>query len=48
LPDGLSEIYFHPATERDEVLTRLMPDYEHLAEFSTLLDRSLRDQLRTA
>jgi chitin disaccharide deacetylase len=48
LPDGCSELYFHPATERDEVLTRLMPNYEHLAEFSTLLDRSLRDQLRPA
>jgi hopanoid biosynthesis associated protein HpnK len=41
LPDGDSEIYFHPATERDPVLRRLMPDYEHTAEFATLLDRSL-------
>ena len=41
LPDGVSEIYFHPATERDPVLTRLMPDYEHEAELATLLDRSL-------
>jgi hopanoid biosynthesis associated protein HpnK len=43
LPDGLSEIYFHPATERDALLRRLMPDYEHEAEFATLLD-----QLRVA
>jgi chitin disaccharide deacetylase len=42
LPDGHSEIYFHPATERDAVLTRLMPDYEHEAEFAALLDRGLR------
>jgi hopanoid biosynthesis associated protein HpnK len=48
LPDGCSEIYFHPATERDAVLARLMPDYEHRAEFATLLDRGLRDQLRVA
>jgi hopanoid biosynthesis associated protein HpnK len=41
LPDGTSEIYFHPATERDAVLTRLMPDYEHTAELATLLDRGL-------
>jgi hopanoid biosynthesis associated protein HpnK len=41
LPDGLSEIYFHPATERDPLLRRLMPDYEHEAELATLLDRSL-------
>ncbi len=37
LPEGRSEIYFHPATERDEMLTRLMPDYEHVAEFEALL-----------
>jgi hopanoid biosynthesis associated protein HpnK len=48
LPDGISEIYFHPATERDALLTRLMPDYEHEAELSTLLDRSLRPQPRAA
>jgi chitin disaccharide deacetylase len=41
LPDGVSEIYFHPATRRDDVLVRLMPDYEHEAEFATLLDRGL-------
>jgi hopanoid biosynthesis associated protein HpnK len=41
LPDGVSEIYFHPATQRDDVLIRLMPDYEHEAELATLLDRGL-------
>jgi len=39
---GLSEIYFHPATERDPLLRQLMPDYEHEAELQTLLDNSLR------
>ena len=48
LPDGCSEIYFQPAVERDALLTRLMPDYEHAAEFATLLDRGLRDQLFVA
>ncbi len=38
LPSGLSEIYFHPATEADATITRLMPDYEHSAELRTLLD----------
>ena len=38
LPDGDSEIYFHPATERDATLRRLMPDYEHEAELATLTD----------
>jgi hopanoid biosynthesis associated protein HpnK len=41
LPDGLTEIYFHPATERDETLVRLMPHYEHEAELAALLDRGL-------
>ncbi|HEY4043790.1 MAG TPA: hopanoid biosynthesis-associated protein HpnK [Rhodopila sp.] len=36
LPDGDSEIYFHPAAGRDPVLDRLMPDYEHEAELATL------------
>lgn len=38
LPAGLSEIYFHPAAERDALLARLMPGYEHEAELQTLLD----------
>jgi hypothetical protein len=37
LPAGLTEMYFHPATRRDPVLQKLMPDYEHLAEFEALL-----------
>ncbi len=37
LPDGHSEIYFHPATDRDALLRRLMPDYEHEAELAALL-----------
>jgi len=37
LPQGSSEIYFHPATYRDEILKTLMPDYEHEAELNALL-----------
>jgi hopanoid biosynthesis associated protein HpnK len=37
LPDGVSEIYFHPATVSDPTLRRLMPDYEHAAELAALL-----------
>jgi chitin disaccharide deacetylase len=40
VPDGTSEIYFHPATARDPILRRLMPEYEHEAEFAALMDRS--------
>ncbi|OYV34883.1 MAG: PTS cellobiose transporter [Rhodospirillales bacterium 20-64-7] len=38
LPSGSTEIYFHPATERDAALRALMPDYEHVMELKTLLD----------
>ena len=41
LPDGHSEIYFHPAARRDPVLDRLMPTYEHQAELAALLDPTL-------
>jgi hopanoid biosynthesis associated protein HpnK len=41
LPDGSSEIYFHPAVARDADLQRLMADYEHEAELTTLLDQTL-------
>lgn len=36
LPQGRTEIYFHPAAWRDETLAALMPDYEHEAELATL------------
>jgi len=38
LPDGESEVYFHPAVARDATLRRLMPDYEHEAELAALLE----------
>lgn len=38
LPDGDSEVYFHPAARRDAVLNRLMPAYEHEAELAALLE----------
>jgi hypothetical protein len=37
LPEGSSEIYFHPAARRDAVLERLMPGYEHEAELAALI-----------
>ncbi len=50
LPDGKSEIYFHPATAYDAALRRLMPDYEPEAELAALLacrpvdcDEGIRD-----
>jgi len=37
LPEGDSEIYLHPAVARDAAVQRLMPDYEHEAEFAALM-----------
>ncbi len=42
LPDGLSEIYLHPATHRDGLLQLLMPGYDHEAEFAALIDPAVR------
>ncbi len=46
LPDGLSEIYFHPATRRDEQLIALMPGYRHEEELAALLDPRIRTTLQ--
>ncbi len=48
LPDGISEIYFHPATRPDPALHALMPDYRHEAELAALLDPALRKALQMA
>ncbi len=38
LPPGLSELYFHPATEADTTVAALMPTYRHADELATLLN----------
>ncbi|MBV9735658.1 MAG: hopanoid biosynthesis-associated protein HpnK [Acidisphaera sp.] len=48
LPDGLSEIYLHPATRRDALLERRMPGYQHEAEFAALVDPGVAEALRAA
>jgi hopanoid biosynthesis associated protein HpnK len=45
LPPGLGELYFHPAANRDEPLTRLMPGYDHMGELAALLDPRARAAL---
>lgn len=45
LPAGVSELYFHPATRRDEEIARLMPDYAHEAEYAALLAPAVRERL---
>ncbi len=42
LPEGESEIYFHPASGRDALLERLMPGYDHEGELAALLDDDVR------
>jgi chitin disaccharide deacetylase len=48
LPDGVSEVYFHPASRRDETLDRLMPDYQHEGELQTLLHPGVASAFRAA
>ena len=47
LPVGVSEIYLHPATRRDERLAALMPDYAHEQELAALLDPRIRTALQS-
>jgi hypothetical protein len=37
LPQGLSEIYFHPATAGSAALSATMPGYRHEEELAALL-----------
>ena len=43
---GLNEIYFHPATDRDALLIRLMPNYDHVGELAALLSAEVRAALK--
>lgn len=45
LPTGLGEIYFHPATAKNSLFWRLMPDYEPEAELAALIDPAVRTAL---
>ncbi len=42
LPDGISEMYFHPAAGRDALLDRWMPSYQHEAELAALVSPAVR------
>jgi len=42
LPDGISEIYLHPAAGQDERLRALMPQYRHEDELEGLLSPRVR------
>jgi len=46
LPDGVNEIYCHPASRRDSLIDTLMPGYDHEAELAALVDPRVRAMLR--
>jgi chitin disaccharide deacetylase len=45
LPEGVSEIYFHPAVESSPPLVAAMPGYRHVEEFATLLSPMVRREI---
>jgi hopanoid biosynthesis associated protein HpnK len=45
LPDGVSEIYFHPATRRTSLLVAAMPGYRHTDELAALLSPAVRERI---
>jgi hopanoid biosynthesis associated protein HpnK len=45
LPEGVSEIYFHPAVERSPALAAAMPGYRHTAELDALLSPAVRQRI---
>jgi len=45
LPEGISELYFHPAAGRDGLIERWMPDYRHEEELAALVSPAVRAAL---
>ena len=45
LPEGVTEMYFHPATRRCRELDRDMPDYRHEGELAALTSARVREAL---
>ncbi len=45
LPEGVSEIYFHPAVERGAALAAATPDYRHQDELAALLSPELKARI---
>jgi hopanoid biosynthesis associated protein HpnK len=46
LPEGVTEIYVHPATRRCPEIDRHMPDYRHEAELEALKSRAVMEMLQ--
>ena len=45
LPEGVTEMYFHPATRRCPEIDRTMAEYQHQAEFEALVHPAAREVL---
>ena len=45
LPDGVSEMYFHPAAARSPNLIVAMPDYHHVEELETLTSATVQARI---
>jgi chitin disaccharide deacetylase len=46
LPEGVTELCFHPATRRCAEIDRAMPRYRHEEEFLALTSKALRDSIQ--
>jgi chitin disaccharide deacetylase len=45
LPEGVSEVYFHPAVERTQRLVAAMPGYRHREELAALLSPRVKRRI---
>jgi hopanoid biosynthesis associated protein HpnK len=48
LPDGITEIYFHPATHRCPEIDRTMPEYRHEQELAALTSPLVKEAVKAA
>ena len=48
LPEGVTELYFHPATRRCPEIDRFMPAYDHQGEYMALTSEALKAALAAA
>jgi hypothetical protein len=46
LPEGVTEIYFHPGADDDPILRRWQSGYDHSAETAALLSPRLKAFIR--
>ncbi len=48
LPEGVTELYFHPATRRCPEIDRFMPAYDHEGEYMALTSEALKTALEAS